>query len=265
MRRINLLPPEERRRGLSAYQGGPLGILLVSGAVVFILIALVTIFSLVRIYTIENRVAELDEGIAEQTARLEELEPYAQLEDEIAAKRPVADGIVRTRFAWAEFLRGLAFVIPETTSLESLAAEASPVDIDAPLGEILEPRGAVTFIGLAQPDYTNVADFVVRMNTLRFLANADLELAELDRETYVRPAIDFEVSAELLTEVGANGTEVQIGGDEETPADEDTAGDVAGDAVEAQYSGRASLSATRAAAREQYLSGDEAGPGAGVR
>ncbi|MGH3085993.1 MAG: PilN domain-containing protein [Rubrobacteraceae bacterium] len=243
MRRINLLPPEERRRGISRYQGGPLGPLLIIGAVVVMLIALVTIFSLVRIYMIENRIAELDESIAEQNERLEELQPFAELESEIAAKRPVADGIVRTRFAWSEFLRGLAFVIPETSSLESLAAEASPVDVDAPLDQIVEPRGSVTFLGLSEPGYTNIADFVVRMNTLRFLANAQLDIAELDRETYVSEAIDFEISSELLTEVGAEGAEVRIDGEEVSPAAEDQYSNedqaTLSNAAQAQYQGQA--------------------------
>lgn len=249
MRRINLLPPEERRRGLS-FQGGPFAILLASGALVFIIIALVTIFCLLRIYMIENDIAELDEGIAEQQARLAELEPYAELEDEVAAKRPVADGIVRTRFAWSEFLRGLAFVIPETTSLEALAAEASPVDVDAALDQVVEPRGAVTFTGLSEPEYTNIADFVVRMNTLRFLANAELDLAELDRDTYVSDALGFEVSSELVTEAGANGTEARVGGEDEGAAQE-------------QYSNEGSTAGEQIApappaSREQYLGGDQA-------
>lgn len=245
MRRINLLPPEERRSALSV-RGEPVALLLVSGAAVLAIIALITIFCLVRIYTIENRIAELDRGIAEQQARLAELEPFRELEDELAAKRPVADGIVRTRFAWAEFLRGLAFVIPETTSLETLAAEASPVDIDAPLDQVLEPRGAVTFTGLSEPDYTNVADFVVRMNTLRFLANSELDLAELDRDTYVTDALNFEVSSQLLTESGASEAEVRIGGDDDEPPT----------AVEGQYSSD-DQAAVSSAAVEQYAPGAE--------
>ncbi len=204
-----------------------------------VIIAVITIFCLLRIYMVENRVAELDEEIAMQNARLAELAPFAQLEDDIAAKRPVADGIVRTRFAWSQFLRGLAFVIPEATSLEGLAAQASPVDVDAPLDQILEPRGAVTFTGLSEPDYTNIADFVVRMNTLRFLASAQLDLAELDRDTYSEPALDFEISSELVTEVGANGSEARIGGDDPpaSAAEEQypTEGQV-GSAIEEQYS-----------------------------
>ena len=50
------------------------------------------------------------------------------------------------------------------------------------------------------------------MNNLRFIANAELNSAELDRETFARPAINFEVASELITVVGENGTEVQLDG-----------------------------------------------------
>jgi hypothetical protein len=67
---------------------------------------------------------------------------------------------------------------------------------------------------VALPNYQNVADFVVRMNNLEHLSNAQLNSAELDRETFVEPAIEFEVASELLTVSGDRGTEVRIeGGD----------------------------------------------------
>lgn len=253
MRRINLLPPEERRRGLSGFQNRTLGILLAAFAAVVAIIAVVTIILLFRVNAVEDRVAELDRSIAEQTARRTELAPYADLEDELAAKEPVANGIVRSRFAWDQFLSGLAFIIPETTALESLTAEASPVDINAPVGQTLPP-GAVTFTGLAEPDYTNVADFVVRMNTLRFLANSELDLAELDRDTFASPALNFEVSSELVTEVGADESEVRLEDAQATPAsegqnapvvkDQYANGDQAGAAVEDQYAANGQVDGT---------------------
>jgi type IV pilus assembly protein PilN len=57
-----------------------------------------------------------------------------------------------------------------------------------------------------------VADFVVRLNNLEFLANSQLNSAELNRTTFVDPAIDFEVASELITVVGQNGTEVRLEG-----------------------------------------------------
>ena len=212
MRRINLLPPEERRRRGEGLRGGVLGILLIVGA--FALIAMVGtyLFFLLRLNGVEDEVADLNRQINEQNECLAELSPYQDLQARLDAKKPVADGIFRTRFPWDQFLQGLAFVIPETTTLDVFVAEASRINIQAPAEEPLSPPGAITFTGVALPRYQNVADFVVQMNNLRFLANAQLDSAELDRESFVGPAIGFEANSELITVVGENGTEVRIEG-----------------------------------------------------
>ena len=218
MRRVNLLPPEERRRASNvagAIGDGAPALLLVVGAAALFLMVLLYLVLLMRLNGTEGEIAELDRSIQERNERLEELAPYGDLRARLDAKKPVADGIFRTRFPWDEFLQGLSYVIPETTALEGLSAEASPVDVDAPVGEPLEPPGAITFEGVALPPYTNVADFVVRMNNLRHLQNSQLNEAELDREDFARPVIGFEVAAELVTVVGENGAEVRL---EDAPA-----------------------------------------------
>jgi type IV pilus assembly protein PilN len=212
MRRIDLLPPEERGRPGERFRGGVLGILLIVGAVVVIAMVGTYLFFLLRLNGLEEEIADLDRQIAEQNQRLAELSPYRDLQTRLDKKKPAADGIFRSRFAWDEFLQGLAFVIPETTALQTLTAEAAPVDIEAPVEQSLDPPGAVTFTGVALPRYQNVADFVVRMDNLEYLANSQLNSAELDRETFVEPAIDFEVASELVTVVGENGTEVRLEG-----------------------------------------------------
>lgn len=213
MRRVNLLPPEDRRRGSSeGLPGGAAGLLLVAGAAALLLLVGVYLVFLLRLGAVENQVAELDDRISQQDQQLESLSPYRDLRERLDEKKPVADGIFRTRFAWDDFLRGLAFIVPETTALRTLAGEAAPVDVDAPAEEPLDPPGAVTFTGIALPEYRNVADFVVRMNNLQYLSNAQLNTAELDRETFVEPAIEFEVASELVTVSGEEGTEVRIEG-----------------------------------------------------
>jgi type IV pilus assembly protein PilN len=212
MRRVNLLPPEERRWRVEEFRGGTLGILLIVGSFVLIAMVGVYLFLLLRLNGVEDEIAELDRQIAEQNARLAELSPYRDLQARLDAKKPVADGIFRTRFAWDEFLQGLAFIIPTTTTLDTFVADAAPVNIQAPIEEPLSPPGAITFAGVALPRYQNVSDFVVQMNNLRFLANSQLDSAELDRATFEQPAIDFEVNSELVTVVGENGTEVRIEG-----------------------------------------------------
>jgi len=176
---------------------------------VLILMAGVYLVLLLRLNDLEDQVAQLDAEIARQNAHLAELSPYRDLRARLEAKKPIADGIFRSRFAWDQFLQGLAFVIPGTTALDTFTAEASPVDIDAPVEQPLEPPGTIAFTGIALPRYKNVADFVVRMNNLQYLANADLDLAERQANEGV---LTFEVASELVTIVGENGTEIRLEG-----------------------------------------------------
>jgi type IV pilus assembly protein PilN len=230
MRRINLLPPEERRRPAGRLRAGVPAVLLIVGAVAIIAMVGVYLFFLLRLNAVEDEIAELDQQITQQNERLAELAPYRDLQARLEAKKPVADGIFRTRFVWDEFLQGLAFIIPQTTALDTFTAEAAPIDIQAPVEQPLEPPGAVTFTGIALPRYQNVADFVLRMNNLRYLANTQLNSAELDQTTFAQPAISFEVASELVTVVGENGTEVRI--------DEGSLEEAAGTAAEDRYQAR---------------------------
>ena len=213
MRRINLLPPEERRRGFALQApGGILGTLLIAGAALLLVMVGVYVFYLVRVNNQEDQISQLNQQITDQNARTAELSPFGDLQARLDSKKPVADGIFRSRFAWDEFLQGLAFVIPDTTSLDTMTAQASPIDIEAPVEQPLSPPGAVTFTGTAMPEYRNISDFIVSMNSLPFLSNTQLTSAELDRETYAEPALNFEVASELVTEVGRSGAEVRLEG-----------------------------------------------------
>ncbi len=210
MRRVNLLPPEERRSRTEGLPGGLVGLFLVAAAALLIALAVVYLVFLLRLNGLEEEVAELDGQISQQNARLQELAPYRDLQARLEEKKPVADGIFRTRFPWDDFLQGLAFVVPETTALDTLVAEAAPTNLEAPAEQPLDPPGAVTFTGVALPGYQNVADFVVRMDTLEFVANSQLNTAEL--KSFSQPAVSFEVASEMVTIVGENGTEVRIEG-----------------------------------------------------
>jgi type IV pilus assembly protein PilN len=210
VRRVNLLPPEERRSRTEGLPGGLVGLFLVAAAALLIALAVVYLVFLLRLNGLEEEVAELDGQISQQNARLQELAPYRDLQARLEEKKPVADGIFRTRFPWDDFLQGLAFVVPETTALDTLVAEAAPTNLEAPAEQPLDPPGAVTFTGVALPGYQNVADFVVRMDTLEFVANSQLNTAEL--KSFSQPAVSFEVASEMVTIVGENGTEVRIEG-----------------------------------------------------
>ena len=238
MRRVNLLPPEDRRSRTEGLPGGLGGLFLVVAAAVLIALAVVYLVFLLRLNGLEEEVAELDGQISQQNARLQELAPFSDLQARLEEKKPVADGIFRTRFPWDDFLQGLAFVVPETTALDTLVAEAATTNVEAPAEQPLDPPGAVTFTGVALPGYQNVADFVVRMDTLEFVANSQLNTAEL--KSFSQPAVSFEVASEMVTIVGENGTEVRIEGGSQ----DEVAGGVVGPGGSSDLDEVADVSAT---------------------
>lgn len=229
MRRVNLLPPEERRRRAAApttTRTGIIGILLILGALLVMIMIGLYLYYFIQIGNEEEQIAQLDQDIARQQARVQELSPFQDLKTRLDAKKPIADGIFRTRFSWDQFLQGLAFVIPESTALDVFAGQATPINIQAPAGgapevQNLEPPGSITFNGFAEPEYQNISDFIIRMNNLRFLANARLNTAELDRQTFASEAITFEVAADLVTRIGENGNEVLIGNEQDREEGDD--------------------------------------------
>ena len=75
MRRINLLPADERGRPADRLRSGVVGILLVVGAFVLILMVGVYLVLLLRLGDLEDQVAKLDAEIARQNAHLAELSP----------------------------------------------------------------------------------------------------------------------------------------------------------------------------------------------
>jgi type IV pilus assembly protein PilN len=245
MRPINLLPSEERGRAAERFGGGVLGILLISGALVVVLMVGLYLLMLLRLNDLEDQVAQLDDDIAQQNARLAELSPYRDLQAQLQAKQPIADGIFRTRLAWDQFLQGLAFVVPETTALDAMTAEASPVDIDAPPEQPLDPAGTVSFEGVALPRFENVADFVVRMDNLQYLANAQLDVAARQGGSQTS-SVSFEVASELVTIVGQNGTELKLdGGSQDELADTE-------DPLNTREVANLGQAGGESAAREQY-------------
>ena len=250
MRRINLLPADERRGRRPSFGAASrqsiIGILLILGALLVMLMVGLYLFYFIRLGNEQDKIAAVDQDIAQQQSRIQELAPYSDLQARLDAKKPIADGIYRTRFPWDEFLQGLAFVIPNSTALDSFVGQATPVNIatppvEPPTVQNLEPPGTITFTGVAEPSYQNVSDFMVRMNNLRFLANTRLTTAELDRETFASEAITFEVSAELVTRVGDDGNEVRLESGEPDEGEDDT-----GAPLEDQQANRAAGSPSEA-------------------
>src|SRR3712207_9115278 len=94
VRRVNLLPPEERRSRTEGLPGGLVGLFLVAGAVLLVALAVVYLVFLLRLNGIEREVAELDGQISEQNTRLQELAPFRDLQARLEEKKPDRKSVV---------------------------------------------------------------------------------------------------------------------------------------------------------------------------
>jgi len=120
----------------------------------------------------EHQIAQLDQDIARQQARIQELEDFVDLQAHLDAKKPIADGIFRTRFPWDNFVRGLAFVTPNATALDVFAGQATPIDIQAPSGgapevQNLEPPGTITSTASPAPAPIRKTTATIKATTAR--------------------------------------------------------------------------------------------------
>jgi Tfp pilus assembly protein PilN len=83
LRRTNLLPPEERRgrRPIipTATRTGVIGILLILGALLVMIMIGLYLYYFVRLGNEEEQITQLEQDIARQQARVQELAPFQNL------------------------------------------------------------------------------------------------------------------------------------------------------------------------------------------
>ncbi len=118
MKRINLLPPEQRVK--ASRERGLLWAIL-------ILVAVVVALGLVYMYAnkqVGDKQAELDDLTA-QTAAVQQqiaaLQPYAEIQATRTSMTATARGIYDARVSWSTILQEISLVIPDNVRLQSLS------------------------------------------------------------------------------------------------------------------------------------------------
>ena len=125
MKRINLLPPEQRVK--AARERGLLWAIL-------ILVAIVVALGVVYVWQngqVNDKQAELD-GLTAQVAveqqKAADLAPYAAIQTTRTAMTQTAKGIYDSRVSWATILQEISLVIPENVRLQSLTGTVQVSD-----------------------------------------------------------------------------------------------------------------------------------------
>ena len=201
MKRINLLPPEQRVK--AARERGLLWAIL-------ILVAIVVALGVVYVWQngqVNDKQAELDgltAQVADEQAKAAALAPYAQIQDTRVAMTATAKGIYDSRVSWATILQEISLVIPENVRLQSLTGTVPATMLPGPAVPAVPGTPASTDITFAGTTYTHkdVAEFMTRLGLIPQLSNVQLASSTGAAATDATgatgtPTVTFTVTASL--------------------------------------------------------------------
>ena len=201
MKRINLLPPEQRIK--ASRERGLLWAIL-------ILVAIVVALGLVYVWQngqVNDKQAELD-GLTAQVAveqqKAADLAPYAAIQTTRTAMTQTAKGIYDSRVSWATILQEISLVIPENVRLQSLTGTVPATMLPGPAVPAAPGTAASTDITFAGTTYTHkdVAEFMTRLGLIPQLSNVQLASSTGAAATDASgatgtPTVTFTVTASL--------------------------------------------------------------------
>jgi Tfp pilus assembly protein PilN len=201
MKRINLLPPEQRVK--AARERGLLWAIL-------ILVAIVVALGLVYVWQngqVNDKQVELD-GLTAEVAVVQQqalaLAPYAAIQTTRTAMTQTAKGIYDSRVSWATILQEISLVIPENVRLQSLTGTVPATMLPGPAVPAVPGTPASTDITFAGTTYTHkdVAEFMTRLGLIPQLSNVQLASSTGAAATDASgatgtPTVTFTVTASL--------------------------------------------------------------------
>lgn len=183
MSKVNLLPPELRQK-----QAERRTTTLVSaiGAAVITLILVFFFFQGMQLSSARDELAEQQATNAELSAQIAELQPFAVLQQELAAKQQLVDTLYMNEVSWAGVLLDVSRVIPDDSYLTNLTGQitaptgtqvgAVPVE-----GGTTTLIGNVTFSGVARETRT-IASWLTRLEQIRGWVNPWVNNAQENAE-----------------------------------------------------------------------------------
>ncbi|HEY5388887.1 MAG TPA: PilN domain-containing protein [Thermoleophilia bacterium] len=204
MKRINLLPPEQRVK--ASRERGLLWAIL-------ILVAIVVALGLVYVWEnnqVNDKQAQVDSLTAETAAVQQQalaLAPYAVIQTTRTAMTQTAKGIYDSRVPWSTILQEVSLVIPDKVRLQGLTGTvpASMLPGSAAPAVPAGPAAATPDVTFTGTSYTHrdVAEFMTRLGLIPQLSNVQLAsstgaAATTDATgTTGTPTVTFTVTASL--------------------------------------------------------------------
>jgi len=170
---VNLLPPEIREkqalRRLTTLVAG-------LGAAVIALVVVFYFFQGMRLSDAEDELAQQQQANAQLQSQIEELQPFAALQTELATKQQLVDTLYLNEISWASVLLDVSRVIPDQSYLTNLTGQitaptGSQIGETAPVpGVVTSLIGSVSFSGVALETET-IASWLTRLEQVRGWVN----------------------------------------------------------------------------------------------
>jgi Tfp pilus assembly protein PilN len=175
MKRMNLLPPEERAK--ARRERGLMWVIIVLVAIIAVL-GIVYLWQNSQVGDKEDQVAQLEADIAAVQTQSAALQQYAVLQTKRTDMTMTAKAIDAARVPWSTIFEEISLVIPENVRLQSLTC-AVPVNmLPGPAAAAPEAVGGelaadITFTGQTY-EHKDVAEFMTRLGLLPHLTNIQL-------------------------------------------------------------------------------------------
>ncbi len=174
MKRINLLPPEERAK--ARRERGLMYVIVALVAVVAVL-GIVYFWQSSQVSDKEAERDRLQNEIAQIQSQAAALEKYKALQTKRTEMAATARAIYEARVPWSSVLEQVSLVIPENVRLQSLTCAVPAVMLPGPAQEAETTEGElaadITFTGQTY-EHRDVAEFMTRLGLLPQLTNIQL-------------------------------------------------------------------------------------------
>ena len=201
LKRINLLPPEER---VKASRERGLMYAIVALVAVVVALGAVYLWQAGQVSDKQAEVDRLDAQIAQVNAEAAQLQPYAELQNKRVSMTTTARAIYDARVPWSTVLEEISLVIPENVRLQSLTC-AVPANMLPGAAAVPEVAGTelaadITFTGQTY-EHQDVAEFMTRLGLMPQLTNVQLssstQAAAASGTTTSQQLTTFTVTASL--------------------------------------------------------------------
>ena len=198
MKRINLVPPEQRVR--ASRERGLLWAILILVAVV-IALGLVYVWQSSQVNSKQSELDDLNAQVAAEQQKVAELQPYAELQAMRTDMTSAAKGIYDTRVSWATILQEISLVIPENVRLQTLTGVV-PVTMLPGTAVAVAPGTVpstpdITFAGTTFT-HKDVAEFMTRLGLIPQIMNIQLTSSTgAAASTETESTVAFTITASL--------------------------------------------------------------------